>query len=156
MARSPLDDPFPDLSGPAVDHGVGHEDDDPLADLRPLAPVTWGERFDDLRTRVLAAPARALGTVAALVVVAGVAWWFVRPPASVPIESQIPLAGESTPTAGAGSSTTTAGAAPAGASTTTSLTTARLRRASLRNALPTINSATTDLSEKPTGISGIV
>lgn len=110
MALDPIDhDPRdPDPLDLDLDH-----DPNPIgapAGLRPLAAPTWRDRFDDARARVLGAPVRAAATVAAVFVVAAVAWWLVRPPAAPPIEAQIPLAGAAAPGADPGA------AAPAPAS----------------------------------------
>lgn len=119
MARSPLDDPFPDLSGPAEVGRSTDPLDDPLAELRPLPPASLADRVEDLRDRLRAAPGRALAAALAVLVALGIAWWLLRPPAAPPIESQIPLAGETNPAAGTAPVAPGVTGAPAGASTTT-------------------------------------
>lgn len=82
-----LVDPPPSTDDPSPLHDPA----DLLAGLRPPPPVTVGERLDRLRHGLPRSPARSVAVALALLVVAGAAWWLLRPPPA-PIESTLPMA----------------------------------------------------------------
>lgn len=107
MARSRL--------SPARRDRTFDPDDDPdgdadpgevLAGLRPLPLGSPWERLTDRWAGFGWSPAQALGAVTALLVMVGVGWWLLRPPAA-PIESALPLASADA----GGTATTLAGGA---------------------------------------------
>lgn len=99
------DDPLDDAGGDPADV---------LAGLRPLPLGSPWERLVDSVSASGRSPAQVALAVAAVLVVAGVGWWLVRPP-TPPLESALPLA--SADVAGA-PATTLAGAASVPSSTT--------------------------------------
>ncbi len=131
MARSRLSPAHRDRSAGPVDRledPLGGPLDDAdgdraevLAGLRPLPLGSPWERLADRWSASGRSPAQVAVAVAAVLVVAGVGWWLLRPPAA-PIESALPLASAGA----AGAPATTPVGATADPSTTTAVADAPL------------------------------
>lgn len=85
---------------------------DDLVPERPPPPLTWRDVLDRVVPPERAAVIRAVAVVVAIVAVAGIVWWAVRPPSPPATELSLPFAPGAVPAGDAAASTTTT-AAPA-------------------------------------------